>query len=56
MGSAIESLSKLTQALINAPAIAVKYVIENEPDERQKEEMRQLALAWGIKLDEELPF
>lgn len=53
MGSAIESLSKLTKALINAPALAVKYVIEQEQDERQKEEMRQIALSWGIKLDEE---
>lgn len=53
MDSAIESLSKLTQALIDAPTIAVKHVIDNEKDEQQKEEMRQIAFMWGIKLNEE---
>lgn len=53
MGSAIESLAKLTKALINAPTIAIKYVIDQEKEERQKEEMRQIALMWGIKINEE---
>lgn len=53
MSQPYEVLVKFTKALVDAPTLAIKYIIEHETDERQKIEIKLLAESSGLKIDED---
>lgn len=53
MNQPYDILIKFTKALVDAPTLAIRYIIEHETDERKKIEIKLLAESCGLKIDED---
>lgn len=54
--SAINSLEKMPKALLKThpnPTAPIKKLYDNSTDRREKEEIKNFAWSWGIKINEE---